>query len=152
MSKESETINLFKHILKVCKSHGIHKVDVILRQLEIHGLGESETELIEAIIARVTAIYQINRKDLFNTFRTRTCSEARKMCYILIRTHLEMSHSKIALYFNRNNRVVYRAIEDYKTMNVSIKWQREFIKNCQVVDIEISAIKNRVMNKKIKHA
>ena len=144
MSKVEDNISLFKHILRVCKSHKVINVDGILRQLDIYGLTEYETELIEAVIYRVLALYDISRDQLLNSYKTRTCNEARKMCYVLIKTHLDMSEQKIALYFNRNNRVVYRAIDDYKKMRSNIKWQREFIDKMKAVDKEISLLKLKI--------
>ena len=141
--KETDITSIFKHIYNVMRRYGVQNVIHKLRQLEAQGIDHFETEVIEAIIVHVTCQYEISRKDLFEGKKRGACSDARKMCYILMKENLSLNEMQIAWYFDRHNKAVYRAMYEYAQMNNSIKWQREFLEKKRIVDEKISMLVNQ---------
>lgn len=141
--KETDIASIFKHIYNIMRRYGVQNVIQRLRQLEAQGIDHFETEIIEAIIVQVTSSFSISRKDLFERKKRGASSDARKMCYVLMKENLTLNEMQIAWYFDRHNKAVYRAMYEYEQMNPSVKWHREFLEKKKEIDQKISALINQ---------
>lgn len=125
--QDTEIIHLFKTIYSVIKIHGVKNIVKRLQQLEEYGIDHNKIELIETVIGNVCSEYGIGRNDLFK-LKKGHCAEARKMCYVLLFENANLSRQQIAVRFNRDSKVVYRAIDEYRLMNGIGKWEADFLK------------------------
>ena len=137
MSKDdNEVVYIFKQIYNVIRVHGIKNVIRRLQQLEEHGIDHHKIEVIESVIGSVCSEYSLSRNDLFKLTKGNG-AEARKMCYILLYENTKLTRQQIALRFQRDAKVVYRAIEEYAAMNGIGKWEQQFLERKKNVENNI---------------
>ena len=134
--KETDITLVFKHIYNVVRRHGITKVVERLRQLEQSGITQHQLDIVDQIIIEVTKLYGITRTELFE-HKKGTVAEARKMCYVVMKETLPLNETQIGVQFGRTNRVVYRAIDEYRNMSMSQKFDANWLKKKQIVDTAI---------------
>lgn len=108
-----------------------------LRQIQDDSITHRETEYIEAIISCVLREYQINRAQLMEQ-RKGIPADARKMCYVVINEKLNLSEAQIGLQFSRHNKVVYRALSEYRQMQPDNRVDKKFFEKKRKIEIHLT--------------
>jgi len=151
MSKEAEVIELFKQIGKIIHKHGI---DNFLNKLrDIQFISDDYNSYVCEYIITVTSNHFVIKKDiLLNSSLRGKVSEARRMCFALIKEHLSLSDEQIGNYFGgRSRQYINREINSLRfnreKMNKSeIKFLSDFTELSKMVWIFKYSIKNNVKN------
>ena len=139
---DTEIASLLKQFYSVIRKHGISKIINRFSLLELYLVDDQQEDLAEFIVKKVIFAYSITEKELFEKKQGIT-SEARTMCYVLMKEHLGLSESKIGWYFDRHNKVVYRALAEYSKMTDKVSWQKDFLKKKAEISQSIEQINNK---------
>ena len=122
-----EIFKAVQQIHNIMRKHGAKNVLSKLQQLDTYDCSKTEAEQIDCIVSEVAKYYQVTAPSIFATKERGKCSEARKMCWVLICQLVMVSEIQIAWYFNRHNSVIYKAIKEFKNMDRTHKRDRAFL-------------------------
>lgn len=137
MPQQPDIALIFRQIYTVVRKYGVENVLKKLREIEAKADEPSDVELIDIIINNVCKEFNVKRDTLFQKNKNARASEARRMCYVLIKTYLRLSNRQIAWFFNQHDKSVWRAIMEYQSMSTKIKWQKDFIEKKNLLTIKI---------------
>tara|TARA_Y100001972_G_C7642859_1_gene322979 strand:+ start:635 stop:1093 length:459 start_codon:yes stop_codon:yes gene_type:complete len=144
INQEKKVSTLLKTFHIAYEKLGYDKLSYKLNEAISTTLGDYETSILSFIIDLVCNDYNLKLKDLKKENIRGIKVEARSMCILLIKKHLNLPHEKIAYLFNRNNHsIVSQAIQDFKTKKLSYKVKREqlFVDNYNKYDKKINNYK-----------
>lgn len=110
-----------------------------IREIEEVGISGYSNEMLLMVVRQVREHYKISHDKLVcnngNSDRLTPESEARKMCYVLIKKYIpDLSEDSIAKYFNRSERVVFRALSEFKTIYGKVTSGKELHTSKQFYD------------------
>jgi len=143
-SIDVEVISLVKRLAKTIKKHGVKKVVAALDELNTEeGFIEAHNALIKYIIKETSASFQVKPDDLKRKNIRGTTVEARSMCFILLKKHLDLKHTDISGVFgSRNHSLVSNAIKAFSNMDYDVKMDRKFIEIFREVDKKVEEQRN----------
>ena len=148
---EDEVIIIIKRLAKTIKKVGVKKVVAALDELNTEeGFIEAHSELIKSILKETAQSFKVNPEDLKRKNLRGAMIEARAMCFVLIKKHLDLKHQDIALIFkSRNHSMVSAALKTYGDLNYDVRTDRKFIEIYKEVDKKIEEKKNILL---LKHS
>lgn len=116
--EDLQTTTLLKHIFSGLRKHGAGNFIRILQAAETSSHNIYLTELTNAIISQVAKSSRISVASVYNGYYK---TDARDLCYVLMKKFIGMTEYEIACFFNRDNSVVYKAVRRFSTLNMNIK-------------------------------
>lgn len=150
-SIDDEVIVVIRRLAKTIKKVGVKKVVAALDELNTkEGFIEAHKNLIKFIIKETSSQFKINPEDLNRKNIRGITVEARSMCFILIKKHLDLKHQDIALLFGSNNHsLVSAAVKRISSINYDVRIDRKFMEVFKEVDKKVEEQKNILW---IKHS
>lgn len=148
MSKEKNITSFVKGLYNTIQKVGINKVINKLNELNMPGFSHYEMEIKNYIIVTTLKhygylLYEIRKPNIRGQK-----VEARTMCFIQLKKHLNLSHSHIAMLFNRTNHsIVSNAINQFNKMNVNHKHDKLFLENYSKINDDIQKFKETLLTK-----
>lgn len=139
-SIDKEIVFVVKNIAKAVSKHGIKKVVAALDKLNNEeAFIESHQKLIRYIIDEVSKGFKINPEDLKRKNIRGLKVQARSMCFVLLKKHLDLSHKDIVNLFGSNNHsIVSSALRDFDNLNYGIKADRLYLDIFREIDENVS--------------
>lgn len=143
-STEDEVIEVIRRLAKTIKKVGVKKVVSALDELNTEeGFIKAHKDLIKYIQKETATHFKVNPNDLKRKNIRGITVDARSMCFVLIKKHLDLKHSDIALIFGSNNHsLVSSALKAFSNMDYDIRSDRHFLDIFRVVDKKIEEQKN----------
>ncbi len=103
MDSQTEIVDFLKQVQKIISKHGLSKVLTQLRTMSIEH-GDGTENVCEYIITLTRVHYAIDRDVLLNSKKRGRITEARRMCFALMKEHLPFSDEEIGNYFGGRSR------------------------------------------------
>ena len=118
---EKEVISLVKELAKTIKKVGVKKVYKVLSEISVEPKGqEVYSQIINYIIVLVCNTYKVSPSDIKRKNIRGNIIEAREMCFILLKKHIDITHIEIAVLFHRKNHtLISQTITKFKKRNMS---------------------------------
>jgi hypothetical protein len=127
MKEHKAFADFFKEIYKGINKFGVVKVLKKLQQLDDEEIDEDLRELIRFIELKVVTTFEITIDQLKNSTERGIVTDARKMCYVLLKNHADFSDYRVAMHFKKVRQVVHRAMKEYSKMSENIPQDRKFL-------------------------
>lgn len=135
--EDKENIALVTQLYKAVKKIGSRKLERILYEVHTQKT-HNHSEKIKFICHLVSAHYSVPFNELFKSGTKGTSFDARRMCYILIHKHTRLTTSVIGNEMGlKSHSGISKAINEFKRMDESIKFHREFIDAYKHLDNKI---------------
>jgi chromosomal replication initiation ATPase DnaA len=104
MSNQVEILEFLREVQRVISKHGIQKVLGQLRRLKVDLNNEVEKKTCDYILSETAKYYQIDIIDILTSKKRGIISEARRMCFALMKEHLPFTDEEIGDYFGGRSR------------------------------------------------
>lgn len=155
MGGTDEIVDFFREVQKVIKKHGLETVLTKLR--EIHGDNSHdgfEKDVCEFILVKTANHYLIPKEDIIRSKKRGVVSEARRMCFALMKEHLPISDEEIGDIFDgRSRQFVNKELKDLPINQdkFATKDEANFVKDFLELTVIVLHFRNSyVMNKEQK--
>lgn len=145
MDDKDQIVLFFGEIQRVIKKYGYDHVMKKLRELHDEESDGFQKEISNFILYKTCNHYLVSRDDVLFSKKRGVISEARRMCYALMKEHLRLSDEKIGFFFGgRSRQYVNRELnelplnkDDYTT-----KEEAKFVEDFLVLTKEVLFYKN----------
>lgn len=104
MSNQVEILEFLREVQRVISKHGLNKVLGQLRKIKIDSNNELERDVCEYILTETSRHYSIEINDILTSKKRGFISEARRMCFALMKEHLPFTDEEIGDYFGGRSR------------------------------------------------
>jgi chromosomal replication initiation ATPase DnaA len=104
MNNQVEILEFLREVQRVISKHGIQKVLGQLRRLKVDLNNEVEKKTCDYILNETALYYQIDIIDILTSKKRGVISEARRMCFALMKEHLPFTDEEIGEYFGGRSR------------------------------------------------
>jgi Bacterial dnaA protein helix-turn-helix len=146
MGGTDEIVDFFREVQKVIKKHGLETVLTKLR--EIHGNNSQhgfEKDVCEYILAVTANHYKVPKEDIVRSKKRGIISEARRMCFALMKEHLPISDEEIGDIFDgRSRQFVNKELSNLPINqdNFATKDEANFVKDFLELTVMVLYFKN----------
>lgn len=104
MTNELEILEFFREVQRVISRHGLQKVLGQLRRIQIDCGDGYEKDVCDYILTTTANHYSIDKHDILISKKRGMISEARRMCFALMKEHLLFTDGEIGEYFGGRSR------------------------------------------------
>jgi hypothetical protein len=104
MSNQVEILEFLREVQRVITKHGLEKVLGQLRRLKVDVNSNFEKETFEYILKETANHYQLEINDILTSKKRGVFSEARRMCFALMKEHLPFTDEEIGDFFGGRSR------------------------------------------------
>lgn len=104
MTNQVILIQFFREVQRVIKKHGLNRVLNELRRIAVDCGDDYDSDICDYIISMTANHYLIQKDILLNSNKRGKVSEARRMCFALMKEHLHFSDDQIGDYFGGRSR------------------------------------------------
>lgn len=104
MQSEKEIINFLKELHRVISKFGADKVLNQIRKLHLDSDDVYTKDVCNYILVVTSNKYKITLDDLMYSNKRGNVSDARKMCFVLMKEHLSITDEEIGSYFGGKKR------------------------------------------------
>lgn len=154
-SRQKSNAVIFKLLTQCVRKYGDDGLIKILKShISGHHFSEEKTKLITNYIIDCTATeyeqHGVTKETILNSSRRGAHSEARKICFILIKKNIKISSHKLINYFGKNSiEIVNRAVRDHVKIdrNSKAKAEQEFIKRYDAINKKVLDFITELKNK-----
>ena len=107
------------------------------------GFIEAHKSLIKYVLKETAMSFKVGVEDLKRKNIRGVTVDARSMCFVLLKKHLDLKHQDIALIFGSNSHsLVSNAIKSFNDMDYDVKSDRKYIEIFKVVDRKVEEKKS----------
>ena len=143
---DDKALSLVKRMVKTIKRVGVEKVIAVLSVLppsKNEGFTEPQKKLIDFVIEQIANAFQIGSEELMVKNIRGVAYEARSMCFILLKKHLDLTHGDISgIFGEKNHSRVSHAFTSFKVRNYDIKADRIFLEIYKETDKKVKEQKH----------
>lgn len=141
---DEELVFVVKRLAKAVSKHGVKKVVSVLDKINSEeAFVESHKALIKFIMRETSTEFQVNPEDMKRQNIRGIKVDARSMCFVLLKKHLDLSHNDIAgLFGSKNHSIVSNAIRKFNDLNYESKTDRKFLDVFRSLDKRVEEHKN----------
>ena len=104
MNNQVEILEFLRELQRVISKHGLQKVLGQLRRLKVDSNNDIEKKTCDYILTETAHHYQIDIIDILTSKKRGLVSEARRMCFALMKEHLPVTDEEIGDYFGGRSR------------------------------------------------
>jgi len=123
-NENREIQDLIRQLSKGLRKHGILKVVRALKEINIVGENEKKFAIVDFIEKLVCDRLGVPIDELFSFNSRGEITIARKLCILLIRSHIEdMSDDELGNHYNRSRQVIHNTEKEYKLLKQGKKNQ-----------------------------
>jgi chromosomal replication initiation ATPase DnaA len=143
---ETEVVSLVHQLARTIKKVGVRKVAEVLNKInEEKEASFFNKSVIDYTINEVCSEFSVPKTYIKRKNIRGNIIEARRMCFIILKKHLDLRHNEIAGVFGLSNHtLVSVAIKDFKKLDAQIKRDREFLHKYMVVDAKVKGYKEKL--------
>lgn len=147
--EEQDIVNFIKKLYHTVRKIGMKRFTEIIETAKNQdNFPEKESELMSFIIKCSADNFKVSESDILKKHSKGASSDARKMCFVVINKHFDLTHKNIALYFGRQDHaLVSKAIREFNTMNMKIKTHKEFLEKFEKIDSLVETEKEKIYSK-----
>lgn len=145
MTSQSEIIEFFREVQRVINKYGLKKVLIQLKRIQVDCGEGFESDVLDYIITITANHYIVDKNDIVNSKKRGMVSEARKMCFALIKEHLQFTDEEIGMYFGgRSRQSVNNELTDMPLNNdvLTTKQESKFVQNFLFLTTQVLRYKN----------
>jgi len=125
-NQKNELSELFKNIQNGLKQYSVNEFNhIICRVLKTKSRFEKIDE-VNYIVAIVCEHYKLSKRNFMTARLGGNTTEARQIASCLFHFKLGLSQRHIAHYYSVSPRIVNVAIKKHRTLDTTIKWDKEF--------------------------
>ncbi len=99
-----EIVSFFKEVQRVISKYGLDKVLEQLRKIHLTNNDDYEKEVYNHILTITSNKYNLDKDIVLFSNKRGTVTEARRMCFALMKEHLPFSDEEIGSYFGGKTR------------------------------------------------
>lgn len=142
-SIEHELTSVIRRFAKTLKKHGVKKVVAVLDELNSEdSFIKKNKSLINFIIKETTLSFNVSKQDLQRKNIRGVAVDARSMCFVLIKIHLDLKHKDIASLFGSNNHsLVSNALKTHRNLDNSINYEKSIINKFEIINDKVKDFK-----------
>ena len=152
MKSKHEIAEFFGEVHRVISKYGIDHVVNKLREIQYEHNDEKDRDICEYILVQTCNRFEVVREDVLHSSKRGIITEARRMCYALMKEHLPISDEQIGLYFNGKSRqFINKEIQNLplNQEKLSTKDEKKFVNDFLYLTVEVLRYKNSYkLNKK----
>jgi chromosomal replication initiation ATPase DnaA len=143
---ETDVVSLVHQLARTIKKVGVRKVAEVLNKInEDKQASYFNKSVIDFTINEVCAEFSVPKTYIKRKNIRGTIIEARRMCFVILKKHLDLRHDEIASYFGLSSHaLVSTAIKDFKKLDAQIKRDREFLDKYMVVDAKVKGYREKL--------
>jgi hypothetical protein len=145
MKSKHEIATFFGEVQRVISKYGIDHVMNKLREIHYEHTDAKDRDVCEYILAITSTHYRVVKDDVLKSKKRGVISEARRMCYALMKEHLPISDQEIANYFGGKSRqLVNREIKNLPLNQdkFATKDEAKFVDDFLVLTVEVLKYRN----------
>jgi len=144
MKSELEVIEFFRQIHKLIQKNGLEKVLNQLKQINVLNGDNFEKDVCNYIVSITANNYIIEKELILNSSKRGKVSEARRMCFALIKEHLTFSDEEIGIYFGgRSRQYINRELTNLPLNQDKLsKVESKFVNDFMVLTKKVVEYKN----------
>lgn len=145
MNTKNEIAQFFGEVQRVISKYGIDTVMEKLREMQDDNPSEQDNAVCEYILVLTSNHYVVPKEDVKYSKKRGVISEARRMCYALMKEHLPISDEQIGQYFGGKSRqFINKEIKELPVNQdkFSTKDEAKFVKDFLVLTVEVLRYKN----------
>jgi chromosomal replication initiation ATPase DnaA len=145
MTSQSEIIEFFREVQRVINKYGLKKVLIQLKRIQVDCGEGFESDVLDYIITITANHYIVDKNDIVNSKKRGMVSEARRMCFALIKEHLQFTDEEIGMYFGgRSRQSVNNELTDMPLNNdvLTTKQESKFVQNFLFLTTQVLRYKN----------
>jgi len=149
---DEEIVFVVKRIAKAVSEHGVKRVVQILDKLndDEEAFMEAHKALIKFILKEASAKFKLKANDLKRNNIRGITIDARSMCIVLLKRHLDLKHVDIAgLFGSTNHSIVSSAIKRFDSLKYDVKADRNILDIFKELDGRVDEQKNMLW---LKHS
>lgn len=145
MENRKEILAVLNTIDTFISKHGIKPLINYLEKGQELAQGNSKKEF-DFIILTTCEFYKVEKDDVLFTTKRGDVSAARKMCFCLIRMHMNIDANSIANLFGKSRQIVSREIRKFKDNKENHSNRREikFYEDYTTITATIVSFKNQL--------
>lgn len=128
MTNQVEILEFFKEVQRVISKHGLQKVLSQLRRIQNDFDNGVEKEIYDFILTQTALHYNIQEIDILNSKKRGVISEARRMCFALMKEHLPFTDEEIGYYFGGRSRQYVNKELTSLPINQDNLWRKRDVK------------------------
>lgn len=145
MSNELEIYDFFRELQRVISKYGLEKVLTQLRRIHIDNGSVFEKDVSEYILTTTANHYSLNKQDILTSKKRGVISEARRMCFALMKEHLPFTDEEIGDFFNGRSRQYVNNELTKLPLNhdkLSTKQENKFVNDFIILTTNVLKYKN----------
>ena len=154
MNNQVEILEFFREVQRVISKHGLQKVLGQLRKLKIDSNNEFERDVCDYILNTTANHYDIELNDILTSKKRGIISEARRMCFALMKEHLPFTDEEIGHYFGGRSRQFVNKELVGLPINQDNLWKKrdvKFVNDFMILTTDVLKYKNNFsVNNKMK--
>lgn len=152
MNSKQEIAEFFGEVQRVISKYGIDHVVNKLREIRYEHADEHDRDICEYILVETCNLFRVDKDDVLHSNKRGIITEARRMCYALMKEHLPISDEQIGMYFKGKSRqFINRELQNLPLNqdNLSTKDEKKFVNDFLCLTVDVLKYKNSYkLNKK----
>ena len=128
MTNDLEIYDFFRELQRVISKYGLQKVLTQLRRIQIDNGNVFEKDVSEFILTTTANHYTLDRQDILTSKKRGVISEARRMCFALMKEHLPFTDEEIGYYFGGRSRQYVNKELTSLPINQDNLWKKRDVK------------------------
>jgi chromosomal replication initiation ATPase DnaA len=148
---DEEIVFVVKRLANALNKHGVKRVVAVLDKLNNEeAFIEAHRELISYILNTTAIKFKVNPEDLKKSNVRGMTINARNMCCVLLKKHMELKHADISRLFGSDSHsIVSSAIKQFENLKYDVKADRIIIDIFKDVDEKVGKRKDMLW---LKHS
>ena len=150
MSQEISINEFLREVQKAINKYGIDVVTNQLKKIKIYCGDTFESDVVDFIIQKTANHYIVDKNDILNSKKRGVISEARRMCFALVKEHLSFTDEEIGRYFGGRTRQYINQELTSLPINqdkLATKQETKFVDNFLYLTSEVLKFKNEYSTK-----
>lgn len=143
----TEVVSLMRKLARAVKKYGVNKIVKVLNELDSEKKASIyHKKVVDYIIKEVCFHFNVPKADIFKKNIRGNTSDARRMCFVLMKKHLDLSHLEISQWFKlESHSVISIALSSFHDLDAQIKSDREFLTKYMEIDKEVTRFKEKAL-------
>lgn len=147
MSGKDDLVVLFQQLHKVVSKFGLQKVLSRIKDINLDDKSSFERDICEHIITICANHYLVDKSDIIQSKKRGVLSEARRMCFALMKNNLEITDSSIGDYVGGRSKQFVN--NELKSINLEYgkfknNYEHKFYNDYIKLNNELLIIKNSI--------
>jgi chromosomal replication initiation ATPase DnaA len=143
----AEFTRFLKEVYRVVKKYGIDRVSKQLRRIENYSSERFNSEICTYIVDITSKHYNISREDIMVSNKRGDVTEARRMCFALVKEHLGYTYEKIGEFFGgKTKQFVFQEVNmlPINDDHLVTKHEKQFVNDFMELTKKVYEHKNRL--------